>query len=72
MYLMNKPVTHARTTRWLFLHQEFDITIVDKQGKDNVVADIMSRLENNPKGKPIKDSIPDEYISQFLLTLYRM
>ena len=32
-YLMNKPVTNARVTRWLLLLQEFDITIIDKPGK---------------------------------------
>ena len=38
-YLMNKPVTNARVTRWLLLLKEFDITIIDKPGKENVVAD---------------------------------
>ena len=37
-YLMNKPITNARVTRWLLLLQEFDITIIDKPGKENVVA----------------------------------
>jgi hypothetical protein len=32
-YLMNKPITNARVTRWLLLLQEFDITIVDRLGK---------------------------------------
>jgi hypothetical protein len=38
-YLMNKPITNALVTRWLLLLQEFDITIVDRPGKENVVAD---------------------------------
>ena len=46
-YLMNKPITLGRITRWLLLLQEFDITIVDKPGKDNVVADFLSRLNTN-------------------------
>jgi hypothetical protein len=41
-YLMNKPITNARVTRWLLLLQEFDITIVDRPGKENVVADFLS------------------------------
>jgi hypothetical protein len=37
-YLMNKPITNGRVTRWLLLLQEYDITILNKPGKDNVVA----------------------------------
>ena len=32
-YLMNKPVTNGRITRWLLLLQEFNITILDRPGK---------------------------------------
>ena len=32
-YLMNKPVTNGRVTRWLLLLQEFNITILDRPGK---------------------------------------
>eukprot|EP00253_Pinus_taeda_P035700 PITA_35700 len=60
-YLMNKSVTNARVTRWLLLLQEFDITIVDRPGKENVVADFLSRLKNN-ENIPIDDSFPDEYL----------
>ena len=59
---MNKYVTPSRITRWLLLLQEFDITIVDKPGKDNVVAYFLSRLENDIEGTPIKDSFPDDYL----------
>ncbi len=44
---MNKPITYGRITRWLLLIQEFDITIVYKPGKDNVVADLLSRLDTS-------------------------
>jgi hypothetical protein len=44
---MKKPVTNARVTRWLLLLQEFDITIVDRPGKENVVFDFLSRLTPN-------------------------
>ena len=37
-YLMNKPDVNARTIRWLLLLQQFDLTIIDKSGKENVVA----------------------------------
>ena len=62
MYLMNKFITLGCITRWLLPLQEFDITIVDKPTKDNVVADFLSRLENNAKGTPIEDSFPNEYL----------
>jgi hypothetical protein len=60
-YLMNKPITNARVTRWLLLLQEFDITIVDRPGKENVVADFLSRLTPDDD-TPVDDSFPDEYL----------
>lgn len=42
-YLMNKPIAGGILVRWLLL-QEFDITIVGKPGKANVVVDFLSRL----------------------------
>ena len=62
MYLMNKPITHDHITRWLLLIQEFDITIVDKTGKDNVVAYFLCRMDNNVECTPIEDSFPDEHL----------
>ena len=59
---MNKPITPGRITRWLLLLQEFDITIVDKPGKDNVVADFLSRMDNNDECTPIEDNFPDEHL----------
>eukprot|EP00253_Pinus_taeda_P006309 PITA_06309 len=60
-YLMNKFVTNDRVTRWLLLLQEFDITIVDRPGKENVVADFLSRLKTD-NDIPVDDSFPDEYL----------
>jgi len=60
-YLMNKPITNARVTRWLLLLQEFDITIVDRPGKENVVVDFLSRLTPDDD-TPVDDSFPDEYL----------
>jgi hypothetical protein len=37
-YFMNKPITNGRVTRWLFLLWEYDITILNKLRKNNVVA----------------------------------
>jgi hypothetical protein len=58
---MKKSVTNARVTRWLLLLQEFDITIVDRPGKENVVVDFLSRLTPDDN-TPIGDSFPDEYL----------
>eukprot|EP00253_Pinus_taeda_P029982 PITA_29982 len=43
-YLMNKPNVNAHIIRWLLLLQQFDLTILDKHGKENVVADFLSRV----------------------------
>ena len=61
-YLMNKPVTNARVTRWLLLLQEFDITIIDRPGKENGVADLLSCFTNSDDDFPVEDSFPDEHL----------
>jgi len=60
-YLMNKSITNARVTRWLLLLQEFDITIVDQPGKENVVVDFLSRIKTDDN-TPVDDFFPDEYL----------
>jgi len=42
---MNKPDVIAHAIRWLLLLQQFDLTIGDKPGKENIVADFLSRLD---------------------------
>ena len=59
---MNKPITNARVTRWLSLLQEFYITIVDKPGKENVVADFLSRLTHNDDDSPVEDSFHNVHL----------
>jgi hypothetical protein len=61
-YLMNKLVISGRVVRWLLLLQEFDLTILDKPGKENVVADFLSHLENNPEEELVDDTFPDEHL----------
>ena len=61
-YLMNKPVTNARVTRWLLLLQEFDITIIDRPAKENVVVDFLSRFTNSDDNFPVEDYFPDEHL----------
>ena len=43
-YLMNKLDVNAKIIRWLLLLQKFDLTIVDKPGKENVVANIFVQI----------------------------
>ncbi|GJR84904.1 reverse transcriptase domain-containing protein [Tanacetum coccineum] len=38
-YLMNKQDAKPRLLRWVLLLQEFDITILDKKGSENLAAD---------------------------------
>jgi hypothetical protein len=61
-YLLSKKDSKARLERWILLLQEFDITIKDKKGTENVVADHLSRLTTNSRSDitPIDDYFPDE------------
>ena len=63
-YLLSKQDTKPRLTRWILLCQEFNLTIKDKKGVENVVADHLSRLvsDSNSHGIPIGDSFPDEQL----------
>nr|KYP58627.1 Retrovirus-related Pol polyprotein from transposon opus [Cajanus cajan] len=62
-YLFAKQDAKPRLIRWILLLQEFDLEIQDKQGKQNLVADHLSRLkldEANKEVKPILEEFPDK------------
>nr|GEY86144.1 reverse transcriptase domain-containing protein [Tanacetum cinerariifolium] len=58
-YLLNKQDAKPRLLRWVLLLQEFDITILDKKGSENLAADHLSRLEN-----PHKDELKNKDINE--------
>ena len=63
-YLLSKQDTKPRLTRWILPCQEFNLTIKDKKGVENMVADHLSRLvsETTSEGLPIGDTFPDEQL----------
>jgi len=61
-YLMNKPITNGRVTRWLLLLQEFNIIVLNRPGKQNTIANLLSRIQNTKEGCPLEDKFPDEYL----------
>nr|GEX34944.1 uncharacterized protein [Tanacetum cinerariifolium] len=58
-YLLSKQDAKPRLLWWVFLLQEFDITIRNKKGSENLAADHLSRLEN-----PHKDVLENKDINE--------
>jgi len=54
-------------TRWLILLQEFDITIKDRPGKENRVANFLSRMPKTADAAAVEDQFLDEHL--FVVTV---
>ena len=46
-FLKNCKLTHGRLVRWMLILQEYDLTTEYCRGKENVVADVLSRTDFN-------------------------
>nr|GEW55203.1 reverse transcriptase domain-containing protein [Tanacetum cinerariifolium] len=72
-YLFNKQDTKPSLLRWVLLLQEFDITVRDKQGSENLAADHLSRLENPHQSvlnkKEINETFPSRHLVSFLFVV---
>ncbi|XP_031260384.1 uncharacterized protein LOC116118543 [Pistacia vera] len=61
-YLLTKKKAKPSLIRWILLLQEFNLTIKDKRGSDNIVVDYLSRLINQEDALPLKDDFPNEQL----------
>jgi hypothetical protein len=67
-YLMNKTDVISRIIIRLLLLQQFDITIMDKPRKHNVVVYFLSRSEHTIEREMIDNVLPDEHLFVFSIT----
>ena len=66
-YLLSKKDAKCRILRWILMLQEFDWEVRDKKGSENLVADHLSRLDQDglrelDDGVPISESFYGEHL----------
>ena len=66
-YLLSKKDAKPRILRWILMLQEFDWEVRDKKGRENLVADHLSSLDQDvlrklDDGIPISESFHGEHI----------
>ena len=68
-YLLSKKDAKPRLIRWILLLQEFNVTIRDKKGVENIVADHLSRLvcDKSFQTTPINDTF---LMNNYLMFLF--
>ena len=66
-YLLSKKNAKPRLLRWILMLQELDWEVRDKKGSENLVANHLSRLDQdglkkNDDGVPINETFHDEHL----------
>jgi hypothetical protein len=67
-YLMKKSITNGRVSRWIFLLQEFNISILDRLRRENLVTNFLSRIHNDEQTILVDDEFTNEHFFLYLLT----
>ena len=61
-FLMNKPITNSKITRWLLLPPEFNIIIIDRPRKENLVEDFLFRINHGGETSLVNVDFLDEHL----------